>query len=159
MRGTWFPPHIAVFYLVAERRTGGRTGLYLFDNRPGLLMSIYERNLAICRRCPFHQGGCTGTSCACTADWIDIEDHARSGHCPQHMYPGFSVVHGAAGIAKAVTGTGGATAEQTAQRGAVCAGCEHNQVSLAMVNRCKLCGCLTWAKIRNADEKCPAGKW
>ena len=69
------------------------------------------------------------------------------------------VIHGAAGIAKALTGTGGASDELVATRLAVCNACPHAEKFLGMLQRCGLCGCSTWAKIRNADERCPAGKW
>ena len=123
-------------------------------------MSEYQRNVAICGRCPFRQSGCEGTACACTADWVDIEDHARSGHCPQNLYPPRpKLAHGAAGIARAVAGAGGADRKLIEHRAGICGGCEQNQLSLGMIMRCKLCGCITWAKIRNVEEKCPAGKW
>lgn len=67
------------------------------------------------------------------------------------------VAHGAVGIARAVTGTGGASAELIDRRSAICAACEHWRA--VGMGRCDLCGCLTWAKVRNKDEKCPVGKW
>ncbi len=70
-----------------------------------------------------------------------------------------ALAHGAAGIARAVTGTGGASAELIEQRTAICAACPHAVLSLGVLQRCDLCGCSTWGKVRNAGEKCPAGKW
>ena len=64
------------------------------------------------------------------------------------------VTHGAAGIAKAVTGTGGADEALIASRTAICEACP-NWVKLVGMGKCKLCGCLTWAKVRNAAERCP----
>lgn len=75
--------------------------------------------------------------------------------------PGFvqKVAHGLVGIAKAVTGTGGASDELVKHRTAICSGCEHAELIAGILQNCKICGCSTWAKIRNADEKCPEGKW
>jgi hypothetical protein len=124
-----------------------------------------ERCLTICRSCPFKARWCVdGQPCLCTADGADIRDHARDGHCPQNMYPQSQVkpinlAHGAAGLVRAVTGTGGADTELIEKRAAICTSCEHNKLSLGLIYRCELCGCLTWAKTRNLEEKCPAGKW
>jgi len=131
-------------------------------------MTIAEQYLAICNRCPFRQRNCVdGQPCLCTADSLDILQHARDGHCPQNLYPpqrtlAGTIAHGVAGIAKAVTGQGGADAELVAKRSQICGECEHNVVSMAslgMVYKCDLCDCLTWAKARNLNEKCPIGKW
>ena|SRR6185312_1697901 len=64
------------------------------------------------------------------------------------------VAHGAAGIARAVTGTGGASDELIASRTEICEACPNWSKPMG-VGRCKLCGCLTWAKVRNAAERCP----
>jgi hypothetical protein len=69
------------------------------------------------------------------------------------------LAHGAVGIARAVTGTGGASAETVTARLAICNPCEHAQLTAGVLRRCRLCGCSTWAKVRNAAEQCPAGKW
>jgi hypothetical protein len=69
------------------------------------------------------------------------------------------IAHGAVGIAKAITGTGGASPETVAARLAICAPCEHAELTAGVLRRCRLCGCSTWAKVRNAAEQCPAGKW
>jgi hypothetical protein len=45
------------------------------------------------------------------------------------------------------------------KRTGICATCENNELSLGLIHRCKLCGCLTWAKARNLEEKCPIDKW
>ena len=124
-----------------------------------------ERYLTICRSCPFKARWCVeGQACLCTADGADILDHAKDGHCPQNMYPTppaqpMNLVHGVAGIARAVTGTGGADAQTVQKRASICTECEHNVLSLGLIHRCELCGCLTWAKTRNLEEKCPANKW
>jgi hypothetical protein len=68
-------------------------------------------------------------------------------------------MHGAAGVARAVTGTGGADAEMIAARTKVCEGCDQAQVVAGLIRTCKLCGCGVWAKVRNTAEKCPLGKW
>lgn len=69
------------------------------------------------------------------------------------------LAHGAIGIGRAVTGTGGASVELVEKRTAICDGCHHAVKTAGVVGQCKLCGCLLWAKVRNAAEKCPAGKW
>jgi hypothetical protein len=128
-------------------------------------MSAFEQYIAICNRCPFRQRICADDQpCACTADGLDVREHAREGHCPQNLYPvpkttAETIAHGVAGIAKALTGTGGADEQQIKSRLAICSTCEHNILSLGLIYRCDLCGCLTWAKARNLEEKCPAGKW
>ena len=70
-----------------------------------------------------------------------------------------SIVHGAVGIAKAVAGMGGADAELVKSRTEICGACEHAILAAGLLQQCKLCGCSTWAKVRNRGEKCPAGKW
>jgi hypothetical protein len=70
-----------------------------------------------------------------------------------------TIAHGAAGIARALTGTGGADESLIASRTAICAGCEHAQLVAGRLQRCGLCGCATWAKVRNRTEHCPVGKW
>ena len=122
-------------------------------------MSTYDDYLGVCRRCPFHQR--FGNVSVCSADQAEIEEHARSGMCPQNLYPppGSKLFRGAAGVAKAVTGTGGADAELIAKRIRICSTCSHNKLTLGLAHMCELCGCFTWAKARNLKEKCPAGKW
>jgi hypothetical protein len=125
-------------------------------------MSSYEANLATCRRCPFKQQGCDMETCACTADGLSIAEHAASGQCPQNLFPppaDSKLVRGAIGVARAVTGTGGADPQLVQDRWNICSRCPQNQLSLGLVYKCNLCGCFTWAKVRNRDEKCPAGKW
>lgn len=45
------------------------------------------------------------------------------------------------------------------QRTAVCTTCEQAEMVKGLFRRCKLCGCATFSKVRNKDEKCPLGKW
>lgn len=132
-------------------------------------MSISDQNLAVCQRCPFLRRAAGHGPGICGADGIDVAEHARLGQCPQNLYPPKPIAaqgppkptlaHGAAGVARAVTGTGGADAKTIEHRSRICAACPHNILTLGLINRCDLCGCLTWAKVRNATEKCPAGKW
>ena len=125
-------------------------------------MSSYEANLSTCHRCPFRQRGCDGDTCVCTADGLPINEHASTGHCPQNLFPPPSdskLVRGAIGIARAVTGTGGTESALVQKRWETCSRCPENHLSFGLVYQCNLCGCLTWAKVRNKDEKCPAGKW
>src|SRR5437588_10719096 len=109
-------------------------------------MSTYDDYLGVCRRCPFHQR--FGNVSVCSADQAGIEGHGRSGMCPQNLYPppGSKLFRGAAGVAKAVTGTGGADAELIAKRIRICSTCSHNKLTLGLAHMCELCGCFTWAK-------------
>ena len=66
--------------------------------------------------------------------------------------------HGVMGIARALTGTGGATAEMIEERTATCRTCEHATSTLG-VPKCLICGCMLAAKVRNAKEHCPVRKW
>lgn len=65
------------------------------------------------------------------------------------------IVHGIIGITKAITGTGGASDEVVAQRQKICQDCPKAIITAGVLRRCSLCGCSTWAKIRNANEQCP----
>lgn len=69
------------------------------------------------------------------------------------------IVHGAAGITKAVTGTGGASPDTIKDRLAICQTCEYAEIVAGLFRLCRVCGCSTWAKVRNANERCPKGKW
>ncbi len=142
-------------------------------------MATQEELLRICQTCPYKQRRCAeGQPCLCTADGVDIHEHARQGFCPQNLYPPAgrpppqqqqqqpqqastvsTIAHGATGIARAVTGTGGADQQLIQKRTSICATCENNELSLGLIHKCKLCGCLTWAKARNLEEKCPINKW
>ncbi len=68
------------------------------------------------------------------------------------------VVAGAVGLVKALTGTGGSSAEQVAERLAVCGACPDRITTLG-VDRCRLCECVLAAKARVADQRCPAARW
>lgn len=134
-------------------------------------------SIAVCHQCP-NRGPLTEGKCACLLDpeRRDIIKHAEELGCPENKFPkpdakpkpptpepreaSFRIAaRGAAGIAKAVLGAGGASLELIESRTEICKGCEHAILSLGVLSRCKLCGCATWAKVRNATEKCPAGKW
>lgn len=69
------------------------------------------------------------------------------------------ILHGAIGIAKAITGTGGADEAMIASRTETCRTCDRAQVVGGAFDKCSICGCATWPKIRNASENCPLGKW
>jgi hypothetical protein len=124
-------------------------------------VSSAAANLTICRRCPLAR--CAG-QCACT-DGQPIEQHADAGECPAGKFAGRSaspltmIAHGAAGIAKAVTATGGASEEVIRSRTAICGGCPEAVMVAGVFQKCEVCGCGTWAKVRNAAEACPLGKW
>src|SRR5580765_7389230 len=116
-------------------------------------MPTKEDYLAICQVCPYRERRCvSGQSCACTADGADIQEHAREGHCPMNLYPvppaprpaqsaplppstASMIAHGAAGIARAVTGTGGADAQLIEKRTAICTACDQNVLSLGLIHR------------------------
>jgi hypothetical protein len=66
---------------------------------------------------------------------------------------------GAAGVVRAVTGAGGASRELIDSRLAVCGTCPHAVVVGGLFRQCSICKCATWAKVRNVNERCPAGKW
>jgi len=69
------------------------------------------------------------------------------------------VAHGAAGLARAIAGVGRASEDVRAARLATCNGCEHNTAATGFFPTCGLCGCLLGAKVADAAESCPAGKW
>jgi len=70
-----------------------------------------------------------------------------------------NIIHGITGITKAATGQDRASQQTIIQRTQMCRDCPHAQITAGVFGRCKLCGCATWAKVRNASERCPAGKW
>lgn len=69
------------------------------------------------------------------------------------------IAHGAKGLARAIAGIDRATDDVRATRLKTCKGCEHNSAKLGMFPACGLCGCVLGAKIADARESCPAGKW
>jgi hypothetical protein len=89
----------------------------------------------------------------------DEVDRRRPGIPPRQVLTPVKVAHGVVGLVKAITGTGGATAETVAARVAVCNACPNASWIAGMLIQCRLCGCSTWAKVRNAGETCPIGKW
>ena len=76
-----------------------------------------------------------------------------------------TIMHGAAGIAKAVAGIDPASKETVDRRRLACFGDATQDPPLPRCEQaasggvCNKCGCWLWAKIRNAGEKCPIGKW
>ena len=69
------------------------------------------------------------------------------------------MMQGGAGIGKAILRRDRASQEVIALRTEICRGCQQAQILAGVLRRCKLCGCATWAKVRNGGEKCPVGKW
>jgi hypothetical protein len=117
--------------------------------------------LSICHRCPKVQARCQG-ACLCTVSGLDIVDHAASGQCPAGYFGHLTAsqfAQGVAGIAKALTGTGGASNELVVERTAICRDCPEAELVAGAFHRCRICKCATWAKIRNATEQCPASHW
>lgn len=79
------------------------------------------------------------------------------------------IIHGAVGIAKALTGTDAAAPEVAQQRRDICRQCEHATRNpdpkyakfngLTTFSRCKLCDCVLSLKVKVASEHCPINKW
>lgn len=71
------------------------------------------------------------------------------------------VAHGVAGVAKALVGIDITPLDEQLRRARICKGgpgippCESSGIGLF----CGECGCIIAAKIRNASEHCPKGKW
>ena len=123
----------------------------------------FALNIAACHRClASRKATCSGV-CVCPVGGGDVIDRAESGQCPIREFdkpaPVRAVIHGAAGIAKALTGTGGADEATVKARTEICRTCENAILTAGVLERCKLCGCSTWAKVRVASESCPARKW
>jgi len=70
-----------------------------------------------------------------------------------------TILRGAVGITKAITGQDRASQETITRRTQTCRDCPQAQITAGLFWRCRLCGCATWAKVRNAGEKCPVAKW
>jgi hypothetical protein len=70
------------------------------------------------------------------------------------------VLHGAAGIGKAVLGIDPAPQEVAERRLQVCQQCPSGLYAGGMCKRSAGgCGCLLTAKVRVASERCPHGHW
>lgn len=65
-----------------------------------------------------------------------------------------NLLKGIVGITKAITGVGAASEEQQSSRYRICIECPKDNRGM-----CGECGCVIAAKIRNASEACPIGKW
>lgn len=63
-------------------------------------------------------------------------------------------IAGAAKMAATHLGLNAASVDQVDLRSRACSGCPKNDLG-----RCSECGCYLWAKVRQANEKCPIGKW
>lgn len=75
---------------------------------------------------------------------------------PQEQ-PSVGVVGAIAGAAKLAASHLGINATndiKLSQRTAICNNCPKNDLG-----RCSSCGCYLWAKVRQATERCPIGKW
>lgn len=68
------------------------------------------------------------------------------------------IIQGAVGLTKAALRIDRAPDAIVAGRKAVCGTCPE-LVTTCGVNNCRKCGCVYRAKIVNASEKCPLGKW
>jgi hypothetical protein len=64
------------------------------------------------------------------------------------------VVHVAAAVVKAITGTARPNEKIERARMKACRGCPKYSLG-----RCRFCGCIVALKIRVESEKCPLGKW
>ena len=134
----------------------------------------YVNNVRVCIACLRSRGiECNGI-CPCPADTPDqqrtVIQHAEAGFCPEnrfgekqepHGWSKLPIITGAIGVARAITGTGGASEEVIQRRTSICMACDHRIVIGGFLHQCKLCGCSTWAKVRNAEEHCPDNppKW
>lgn len=81
-----------------------------------------------------------------------VVDHEQ----PQEQ-PSVGVVAAIAGVAKLAASHLGINAtieSKLSQRTAICNRCPKNDLG-----RCSECGCYLWAKVRQANERCPIGKW
>ena len=63
-------------------------------------------------------------------------------------------IAGAAKLAASHLGINAASESNVSQRTVVCAACPKNDLG-----RCSECGCYLWAKVRQANERCPIRKW
>jgi len=63
-------------------------------------------------------------------------------------------IAGAAKMAASHLGINATANEKVTQRTAICSSCPSNDLG-----RCSECGCYLWAKVRQANERCPVGKW
>jgi len=70
-----------------------------------------------------------------------------------------TIIRGVVGITRAIIHQDRANAATITQRTEICRICPHAQITAGVLRRCQLCGCATWAKVRNAGAKCPVGKW
>lgn len=122
-----------------------------------LPLPVLAECLAVCHRCE-HRQRANPWTVNCGKTGRNIVDHATTGDCPINRFStahGHGIITSVIGIARALTGTGGASQEMIDQRTAICMTCDNVEAVAGVMNRCKLCGCSTWAKIRNADEHCP----
>lgn len=118
-------------------------------------------NIHVCHRCDLRQKECAGP-CACTVDGRDIIEHVEAGDCPEGKFsaqPTRNITEGIKGLALALTGLGGASDETIRERTEICGKCPHAVMVMGVLQQCSICGCATWAKIRNEGEKCPDGRW
>ncbi len=124
-------------------------------------MRLDER-ISICHLCPQRQRPCEG-QCICTVSGKPFVGHAERDECPENRFADASllgkVMHGVAGIAKAVMHIGRAGDAMIQGRREICAACPEATLVAGIVKRCAKCGCVIEAKILNADEKCPLDKW
>ena len=63
-------------------------------------------------------------------------------------------IAGAAKLAASHLGINATDESKLSQRTAICNKCPKNDLG-----RCSSCGCYLWAKVRQANERCPIGKW
>ncbi len=63
-------------------------------------------------------------------------------------------IAGAAKLAASHLGINATDESKLSQRTAICNKCPKNDLG-----RCSSCGCYLWSKVRQANERCPIGKW
>lgn len=116
----------------------------------------------VCTHCERADLSKTHAPCLADAKRRYIGDIAQAGDCPENKYPlsgTQKLFHGAAGVGSAILRAGRPIESAIRRRTALCNSCDHAVMQLGAVRQCRLCGCATWAKIRNASEHCPIGRW
>jgi hypothetical protein len=130
-------------------------------------MNPIAANIATCHRCPKRQRPVNGVS-LCTLSGGNIVDHAARAQCPEQRFASSALAtltHGVAGIVKAVLHIDRADEATIIKRREICTACPESVPIvkgagiISKCDKCKICGCVLAAKIVNAGEACPLGKW
>lgn len=119
-------------------------------------MNTVHQNILTCHRCIYRSGT------DCTKSTLNLSEHAEAGSCPEGFYNGQPMplrkkLDAAAKVALSIVSP--ANDALIAERTAICTTCHEAEMVGGLFRRCKICRCATWAKVRNASEACPIGKW